>query len=300
MYLLTSSPTAWTVAMLVLGLLVGSFLNVVIHRLPIMMEREWKTQAQEILGSSLYEPPRAEPIEQQPYNLVVPRSACPKCGARITALQNIPVISYLFLRGACARCKTRISIRYPLIELFTGALSAAVAWKFGFTWYCGAALVLTWALVALSAIDIDHQLLPDDITLPLMWIGLLLSLAATLPEFGLPVDPGSSIPGAVFGYLSLWSVYKLFKLLTGKEGMGYGDFKLLAALGAWLGWQMLPLIILLSAFVGAVVGLSLIVLRGRDRNIPIPFGPYLAAAGWVALMWGDRAVSAYATVTGLK
>ncbi|MFC4309481.1 prepilin peptidase [Steroidobacter flavus] len=300
MYLLTSSPTAWTVSMLVLGLLVGSFLNVVIHRLPIMMEREWKTQAQEILGPNLYDPPRAAPVEQQPYNLVVPRSACPKCGAPITALQNIPVISYLFLRGACARCKTRISIRYPLIELFTGVVSAAVAWKFGFTWYCGAALLLTWALVALSAIDIDHQLLPDDITLPLLWLGLLLSLAPTLPEFGLPVDARSSILGAVFGYLSLWSIYKLFKLLTGKEGMGYGDFKLLAALGAWLGWQMLLLIILLSAFVGAAVGIALIVLRGRDRNIPIPFGPYLAAAGWIALMWGDRLVSYYVTTTGLK
>jgi len=300
MYLLASSPSAWTVSMLVLGLLVGSFLNVVIHRLPIMMEREWKAQAQEILGPSPYDPPRAEPVEQKPYNLVVPRSACPKCGAPITALQNIPVISYLFLRGACARCKTKISIRYPLIELFTGVVSAAVAWKFGFTWYCGAALLLTWALVALSAIDIDHQLLPDDITLPLMWLGLLLSLAATLPQFGLPVDTRSSILGAVFGYLSLWSIYKLFKLLTGKEGMGYGDFKLLAALGAWLGWQKLLLIVLLSAFVGAAVGIALIVLRGRDRNIPIPFGPYLAAAGWIALMWGDRLVGLYVTTTGLK
>ncbi len=300
LYLLTSSPTAWTVSMLVLGLLVGSFLNVVIHRLPIMMEREWQSQAREILGQDVYDPPRAEPVAQEPYNLVVPRSACPKCGAQITALQNIPVISYLFLRGACANCKTKISIRYPLIELFTGVLSAAVAWKFGFTWYCGAALVLTWALVALSAIDIDHQLLPDDITLPLLWLGLLLSLAPTLPQFGLPADPRSSIVGAVLGYLSLWSVYKLFKLLTGKEGMGYGDFKLLAALGAWLGWQMLLLIILLSAFAGAVVGITLVVLRGRDRNIPIPFGPYLAAAGWVALMWGDRLTGVYLSATGLN
>lgn len=300
LYLLTASPTAWIVSMLVLGLLVGSFLNVVIHRLPIMMERQWQAQAQEILGANAYDPPRASPVEHEPYNLIVPRSACPKCGAMITALQNIPVVSYVFLRGACAACGAKISIRYPSIELFTGLLSAAVAWKFGVTWYCGAALVLTWALVALSAIDIDHQLLPDDITLPLLWMGLLLSLAPALPAFGLPVDPRSSILGAVFGYLSLWSVYKLFKRLTGKEGMGYGDFKLLAALGAWLGWQMLLLIVLISAFVGAVVGISLIAFRGRDRNVPIPFGPYLAAAGWIALMWGDRLVGAYTQTVGLR
>ena len=299
LYLLTESSTAWIVLMLVLGLLVGSFLNVVIHRLPIMMEREWQAQAREILGTNAYDPPRAEPVESKPYNLVVPRSACPKCGVPITALQNIPVISYLFLRGACANCGTKISVRYPLIELFTGVLSAAVAWKFGVTWYCGAALVLTWALVALSAIDIDHQLLPDDITLPLLWIGLLLSLAPTITELGLPVDPRSSILGAIFGYVSLWSVYKLFKWLTGKEGMGYGDFKLLAALGAWLGWQMLLLIILISAFVGAAVGISLIAFRGRDRNIPIPFGPYLAAAGWIALMWGDELIGSYLRVSGI-
>lgn len=293
LYLLTSSPATWTAAMLVLGLLVGSFLNVVIHRLPIMMEREWQAQAREILGADPYDPPRDAPVEPKPYNLIVPRSACPKCGASITALQNVPVISYLFLRGACANCGAKISIRYPLVELFTGVLSAAVAWKFGPTWYCGAALVLTWALVAASAIDIDHQLLPDDITLPLLWIGLLLSLAPTVPELRLPVDPSSSILGAALGYLSLWSVYKLFKWLTGKEGMGYGDFKLLAALGAWLGWQMLLLIVLISAFVGATVGIALIVLRGRDRNVPIPFGPYLAAAGWIALLWGDPLVDTY-------
>ena len=300
LFMLTTSSTAWIVAMLVLGLLVGSFLNVVIHRLPIMMEREWKAQAEEIVGANAYDPPRDVPKVHETYNLVVPRSACPKCGAMITALQNIPVISYLWLGGACANCGNKISIRYPLIELFTGLLSAAVAWKFGATWYCGAALLLTWALVALSAIDIDVQLLPDDITLPLMWIGLLLSLAATLPEFGLPVDPRSSIIGAVAGYLSLWSVYKLFKWLTGKEGMGYGDFKLLAALGAWFGWQMLLVIILLSAFAGAVIGVALIVLRGRDRNVPIPFGPYLAGAGWIALMWGDRLVGFYLQSSGLQ
>jgi leader peptidase (prepilin peptidase)/N-methyltransferase len=292
-------PAGWIAFILVIGLLIGSFLNVVIHRLPIMMERDWKAQAEEILGASPYEPPRSENTPAAPYNLVVPRSACPKCGAMITALQNIPVISYVFLRGACANCGAKISIRYPLIELLTGVLSAAVAWKFGATWYCAAALVLTWALVALSAIDFDTQLLPDDITLPLIWIGLLLSLAPTTPSFGLPVDSSDSIIGAAAGYLSLWIIYKLFKWLTGKEGMGYGDFKLFAALGAWLGWQMLLVIILISAFTGAVVGISLIAFRGRDRDIPIPFGPYLAAAGWIALMWGDRLIDSYLRASGL-
>jgi leader peptidase (prepilin peptidase) / N-methyltransferase len=298
--MLTASPAAWIAFILVIGLLVGSFLNVVIHRLPIMMEREWKAQAEDILGTRAYEPPRLEETANAPYNLVVPRSACPKCGAMITALQNIPVISYVFLRGACANCGAKISIRYPLIELLTGVLSAAVAWKFGVTWYCGAALVLTWALVALSAIDFDHQLLPDDITLPLLWIGLLLSLAPTIPAFGLPVDTTDSVIGATAGYVSLWSVYKLFKWLTGKEGMGYGDFKLLAVLGAWLGWQMLPVVILISAFAGAIVGIALVTFRGRDRDIPIPFGPYLAAAGWIALMWGDRLIDSYLHVSGIR
>jgi leader peptidase (prepilin peptidase) / N-methyltransferase len=298
--MLAASPGAWIAFVLVIGLLVGSFLNVVIHRLPIMMEREWKTQAEEIVGASAYEPPRFENTTSAPYNLVVPRSACPKCGAMITAWQNIPVVSYLFLRGACANCGAKISIRYPLIELLTGVLSAVVAWKFGVTWYCAAALVLTWALIALSAIDFDHQLLPDDITLPLLWIGLLLSLAATIPSFGLPVDSGDSILGAAAGYVSLWSVYKLFKWLTGKEGMGYGDFKLLAALGAWLGWQMLLVVILLSAFAGAIVGISLVAFRGRDRDIPIPFGPYLAVAGWIALIWGDWLLGSYLRLAGLS
>jgi leader peptidase (prepilin peptidase)/N-methyltransferase len=263
-----------------------------------MMEREWRDQAADILGARSYEPPRFGNTGTTTYNLAVPRSACPKCGAMITALQNIPVISYLVLRGACANCRAKISVRYPLIELFTGVLSAAVAWKFGFTWYCAAALLFTWALVALSVIDFDHQLLPDDITLPLLWLGLLLSLAPT-PSLELPVDSRSSILGAVAGYVSLWSVYKLFKWITGKEGMGYGDFKLLAALGAWLGWQMLLLIILLSAFTGAIVGIALVAFRGRDRNIPIPFGPYLAAAGWIALMWGDRIIASYLDISGL-
>jgi leader peptidase (prepilin peptidase)/N-methyltransferase len=230
----------------------------------------------------------------------VPRSACPKCGAPVTAVQNVPVVSYLLLKGRCASCGVKISARYPLVELGTAIFSALVAWKFGFVWYTAAALLLTWTLVALTAIDIDHQLLPDSMTLPLVWLGLLLSLAATLPAIGLPVDPRSSIIGAVAGYLSLWGVYHAFRLLTGKEGMGYGDFKLFAALGAWLGWQMLLPIILMAAFTGAVIGILMIALRGRDRNVPIPFGPYLAAAGWVALMWGDEIMSSYLYFAGVS
>jgi leader peptidase (prepilin peptidase) / N-methyltransferase len=266
-----------------------------------MLEREWRAQAEEILRGPQEEMVGLKPDQKNGrYNLVVPRSACPKCGARITASQNIPVVSYLMLKGKCASCGVRISPRYPLIELATAILSALVAWKFGFVWYTAAALGLTWMLIALSAIDIDTQLLPDNMTLPLVWIGLLLSLAATVPAIGLPVDPRSSIIGAVAGYLSLWSVYHAFRLLTGKEGMGYGDFKLFAALGAWLGWQMLLPIILLSAFSGAVIGILMIALRGRDRNIPIPFGPYLAAAGWIALLWGDELVSSYFRFTGVS
>lgn len=294
---LVASPFGWVALVFIFSLLVGSFLNVVIHRVPIMLDREWKAQAEEIL-SRVETRPTADHAHT-PYNLFVPRSACPKCGTMITATQNIPVISYLLLKGKCAKCGTRISARYPIVELSTAILSALVAWKFGFTWYTGAALLLTWFLVALSVIDFDTQLLPDNMTLPLMWIGLLLSLVGTIPQIGLPVDTRSSIIGAVAGYLSLWSVYHLFKLITGKEGMGYGDFKLFAAFGAWLGWQMLPLIILLSAFTGAVVGIALIVVRGRDRNIPIPFGPYLAAAGWIALMWGDELVGSYLRVSGI-
>jgi leader peptidase (prepilin peptidase)/N-methyltransferase len=262
-----------------------------------MLEREWRAQAEQALSDLQ---PNLPGDPQPKYNLVVPRSACPKCGAKITALQNVPVISYLMLGGQCASCGARISARYPLVELGTAILSALVAWKFGFVWYAAAALLLTWMLVALTGIDIDHQLLPDSMTLPLVWLGLLLSLAAPVPGIGLPVDPRSSIIGAAAGYLSLWSVYHVFRLLTGKEGMGYGDFKLLAALGAWFGWQMLLPIILLAAFTGAVIGVLMIVLRGRDRNIPIPFGPYLAAAGWIALMWGDEIVTSYLHFAGVS
>jgi leader peptidase (prepilin peptidase)/N-methyltransferase len=282
----------------VIGLLVGSFLNVVIHRVPIMLERDWKAQAEQMLRPA-DAAADAAPAPTAPYNLFVPRSACPKCGAKITAAQNVPVISWLLLKGKCARCGAKISVRYPVVELSTAILSALVAWKFGVTWYTGAALLLTWALIALSVIDFDTQLLPDNITLPLIWAGLLVSLGPAVAELGVPVDPRASIIGGAAGYLSLWGVFHLFKLATGKEGMGYGDFKLFAALGAWLGWKMLPLIIILSAFTGAVVGVLLIVVRGRDRNIPIPFGPYLAAAGWIALMWGDELVSSYLRASGL-
>jgi leader peptidase (prepilin peptidase)/N-methyltransferase len=309
--LFAAVPAAWIGLVFVFSLLVGSFLNVVIHRTPIMLEREWREQAEQILSEGrTADGGRSEPEKQKDaltgnhtppakYNLFAPRSACPSCGTMITASQNIPVLSYLFLKGKCAKCGARISARYPIVELITAVFSAAVAWKFGFTWYTGAALLLTWTLIALTFIDFDTQLLPDNMTLPLMWLGLLLSLAATIPAIGLPVDTRSAIVGAAAGYLSLWSVYHIFKMITGKEGMGYGDFKLFAALGAWMGWQMLPLIILLSAFTGAVVGITLIVARGRDKNIPIPFGPYLAAAGWIALMWGDKLVSSYLRVSGI-
>ncbi len=285
--LYTSEP-AWLIgSVFLLSLLIGSFLNVVIHRLPIMMERDWREQAQQVLAS--------EPADQNPqpaarYNLLMPRSACPHCGTQITAAQNIPVISWLLLKGKCAACQAPISVRYPLTELVTALLSAVVAWHFGFTAHMAAALVATWLLIALCMIDYDHQLLPDDITLPMMWLGLFLSL---FDGRVLSVTPEGAIIGALSGYLILWLVFHAFKALTGKEGMGYGDFKLLAALGAWLGWQMLPLIILLSACVGALVGIGLIVLRGRDRSIPIPFGPYLATAGWIAMLWGEQITAAY-------
>ena len=289
---LNETPWAFTLLAALLGLLVGSFLNVVVYRLPIMMERTWRAQCQELLGSA--EPPLSSAAtHEEPFNLIVPRSRCPHCGHAISAVENIPVISYLWLRGRCAGCGKPISARYPLVELSTALLSAITAWHFGFGWAAGTALVLTWALIALTLIDFDQQLLPDDITLPLLWIGLLLSLD------GLFTDSTSSIIGAVAGYLSLWSVYILFKWATGKEGMGYGDFKLLAMLGAWLGWQALPVIIILSSVVGAVVGITLILFRGRDRNIPIPFGPYLATAGWLTLLWGHDITHRYFTLLGM-
>ncbi len=277
--LLQSSPFWLVLIVSVLGLLVGSFLNVVIYRLPIMMERDWKAQCEELNNQT------SEPIA--PFTLSVPRSRCPHCNHVITAIENVPVISYLFLGGKCKQCKATISKRYPLIEALTGLLSGIVAWHFGFEWACLGALLLTWSLIALTFIDIDHQLLPDSITLPLLWLGIAFNL------FNVYTDLSSSVIGAMAGYLSLWLVFHGFKLVTGKEGMGYGDFKLLAALGAWFGWLILPSIILLSSFVGAIVGVLLIIFRQHKRNIPIPFGPYLAAAGWIALVWGDAITYAY-------
>jgi len=256
-----------------------------------MMERAWRTQCQELLNSSATHPPAGK--KEESFNLVTPRSRCPHCGHAISALENVPVISYLWLRGRCAGCGKPISPRYPLVELTTALLSGITAWHFGFGWAAGAALALTWALIALTVIDFDHQLLPDDITLPFLWLGLVLSL------FGLFTDSASGIVGAAAGYLSLWSIYVLFKWATGKEGMGYGDFKLLAMLGAWMGWQALPVIIVLSSVVGAAVGITLILFRGRDKNIPIPFGPYLAAAGWLNLLWGHDITHRYFTLLGL-
>lgn len=257
----------------VFGLAIGSFLNVVIHRLPRMMENEWKAQCAELAGS--------EPADRPRYNLLVPRSHCPHCNTPLRVADNIPLVSWLVLRGRCGHCGTKISARYPIVEALTAALSAAVAYKFGFTTTTLLALVLTWTLVALTFIDADTTLLPDDLTLPLLWLGLAANLVGTF------VPLGDAVVGAIAGYLILWSIYWLFKLTTGKEGMGYGDFKLLAALGAWLGWKALLPIVLLSSLVGAVVGIVLIVLARRGREIPIPFGPYLAAAGFIVLLAGD-------------
>lgn len=276
------------------GLLIGSFLNVVIYRVPIMLEREWTDAAWQLLWGGM---PKAPGGARPKFDLVVPRSACPSCGTQITALQNIPILSWLALRGACAACGAGIPARYPAIEALTGILTAVVAWRFGFTLDCAGALVLTWALIALAVIDLDTQLLPDGITLPLLWLGLVFSLLNPLsPAFA---DPQSAVIGAVAGYLFLWSIYQGFKLVTGKEGMGYGDFKLLAALGAWLGWQMLFPIVIVSAGVGLVAAAAMVIFLRHDRRIPIPFGPYLAIAGFVTMMWGDRLLDAYLGLSGL-
>ncbi len=285
---LAANPPLLLAFTALLGLVVGSFLNVVIHRLPKMMEHEWRRQCAEMLDDG------PQPDPHQAYNLVVPRSRCPSCDHRITALENVPVLSYLALRGRCSECGWRIPLRYPTIELLTGLLSVIVVWRFGLSIQAGGALLLTWALIALSFIDFDTQLLPDSITLPLLWLGLAFNLA------DIYTTTQASVIGAIAGYLTLWSVFHLFRLLTGKEGMGYGDFKLLALFGAWLGWSALPLIVLLSSLVGAAIGIAMIALRGHDKNIPIPFGPYLAIAGWIALMWGNQLIDAYLGVSGLN
>jgi leader peptidase (prepilin peptidase)/N-methyltransferase len=295
----SSSPALFAGSVFLLGLIIGSFLNVVIYRLPIILEREWRSQASEVLAAGTEPPAPAAPLER--FTLSTPRSACPNCKAPITALQNIPVISWLLLRGRCASCSTKISARYPFVELTTGVLSAWVAWHFGFGVSAACALLVTWALIALTGIDIDHQLLPDNITLPLMWAGLLAAVViGPVSGAALPVSPKDALIGAAAGYLSLWLVFHTFKLVTGKEGMGYGDFKLFAALGAWLGWKVLPMVIVLSAATGALLGILMIALQGRDRRAPMPFGPYLAAAGWLAMMYGDSLLNGYLRISGLK
>jgi leader peptidase (prepilin peptidase) / N-methyltransferase len=283
-----ASPLWYCVLVFIFSLCVGSFLNVVIYRLPKMMEQSWQLEYQEY-----FEPEKEQPI-QPVFNLAVPRSRCPQCQHQLTALDNIPLLSWLALKGRCRYCQATISKRYPLVELFTAILSVAVAWQTGATAIGALYLVVTWMLVALTFIDIDKMLLPDQLTLPLLW----LALVAAAVGFS-TVDATTAITGAAFGYLSLWSVYWAFKLLTGKEGMGFGDFKLLAIFGALLGWQQLPLIILLSSLVGAVIGTLLLSMQGKDKNNAIPFGPYIAAAGFIAMLWGEQITAAYLATISL-
>jgi leader peptidase (prepilin peptidase)/N-methyltransferase len=278
--LLQSSPAVLIATCVLLGLCTGSFLNVVIHRMPRMMENRWRAECAELNGQDT-------PAAPEAYNLVAPRSSCPACGHRITAFENVPILSYLALRGKCSACRAAISPRYPMVEALTGLLSGYAAWRLGFTFATVGALVFIWATIALAFIDLDTFYLPDDITLPLLWAGLLFNLAGGF------TDLASAVIGAAAGYLVLWLVYWTFKLATGKEGMGFGDFKLLSAIGAWLGWKVLPLVVVLSSFVGAVVGVGLIVLARRGRNVPIPFGPYLAIAGLIALFHGEALTRRY-------
>lgn len=276
------NPAVFALAVGFIGLIIGSFLNVVIHRLPKMMEQDWRAQCVELLGQQ-----GDASGTQGHYTLAYPRSHCPQCGHALSWYENIPLLSYLRQAGKCTACHAPISLRYPMVELTSGLLAAAVAWHYGWGWQLVGAVFLTWALLTLSFIDIEYQLLPDSITLPFLWLGLALNLG------GLYTDLESSVVGAMAGYLALWTVYKLFKAVTGKEGMGYGDFKLLAMLGAWMGWQSLPIIIIFSSFVGAVTGIGLTIFKGRDKNQPIPFGPYLACAGWITLLWGNDITNAY-------
>jgi len=278
---LQTHPVALIATLFLLGLIIGSFLNVVIYRLPIMMEHDWRVQCCELLNIP-------NKVDNQLLGLIKPRSHCPHCKHLIRAWENIPVFSYLVLKGKCSACNKPISPRYPFIELLTGILTAIIAWRFGYGMQTLFAIFLTWALICLSMIDIERQLLPDDITLPFLWLGLACNLF-----FGLFTNIYSSLLGAMLGYGTLWFVFKFFKLITGKEGMGYGDFKLLALFGAWLGWEMLPFIVLASSVAGAIVGVSLIVFHSRDKNLPIPFGPYIAVAGWIALVWGDVIMHSY-------
>lgn len=289
-FFLETHPIFFLSFIFVLGLTVGSFLNVVIYRYPIMLKSRWKQECHEFLAEE--QNPDTIPDDsnssKKPFNLSHPPSTCPHCGHQITAIENIPVLSWLILQAKCSNCKEGISARYPMVELFTAVISITIAWYFGVTLTTLAFLGLCWTLIALSFIDFDTQLLPDDMTNPLLWAGLLSSLVGISH-----VSLADAVVGAIVGYLSLWSVFHIFRILTGKEGMGYGDFKLFAALGAWMGWQMLPLVLFLSAMVGAAIGLGLIIIKGRDKNIPIPFGPYLAAAGFFALIWGQQITELY-------
>ncbi|MEK7303294.1 MAG: A24 family peptidase [Pseudomonadota bacterium] len=277
--ILQDTPSFFISFITIIGLMVGSFLNVVIYRLPEMMKRNWLQQCAELHGKA---------IETLPtFNLITPRSACPHCGHKITALENIPIISYLALRGRCSQCQARISPRYPIVEAVTALMSGFVAWHFGYSLITIAVLIFVWSLIALAVIDLNTQLLPDDITLPLLWLGVLVNMNDGF------TDLHSAIIGVMAGYLSLWSIYWCFKLITGKEGMGYGDFKLLAAIGAWLGWSMLPIVILFSSLVGAIAGVGLIFAAKLKKNIPIPFGPYLVGGALIALFWGEKLNRAY-------
>lgn len=284
---LASAPLAAALCALILGLLVGSFLNVVVYRLPVMLRRDWQAEAREVLELPV-EPAGA------PFNLARPASRCPHCQRAVQPWENVPVLSYLLLRGRCKGCQATIGLRYPLVELTSGLLSAWVIWHLGVTWQGGAFLLLTWGLLAASLIDADHQLLPDVIVLPLLWLGLIAN------QFGLFTNLSDAVWGAAAGYLSLWLVFQLFRLVTGKEGMGYGDFKLLALLGAWGGWQILPLTILLSSLVGAILGIITLRLRRAETSTPLPFGPYLAVAGWIALLWGDQITGLYLNFAGFR
>jgi len=293
---LETNLTVLVTICLIFGLLVGSFLNVVIFRYPIMLFREWEDMAKDILkerGFKLSAPKESFDKQPEKFNLVVPRSACPKCGHKITSLENIPLISYLFLKGKCRDCKNPISIRYPFVELLTGICFALTANHFGFGWPLGAALLITGYFVAMSFIDIDHQILPDTMTLPLVWLALLCSFQSLF----IPLQ--DAVIGALVGYLVLWSIYWLFKLVTGKEGMGYGDFKLLAVIGALVGWQQVGLVVILSAGVGAIIGGLLLAIQGKGKETKIPFGPYLAVAGWITLLWGDVIIDKYMQFSGL-
>jgi len=283
--LFEQQPLIYLASLFILGSVVGSFLNVVIYRLPVMMQREWRQDCLEFLD-------HAVEAEAEKFNLSTPRSRCGNCGHQISALENIPIISYLVLGGKCSSCKTRISAQYPLVEFFTALVSVIVGWHFGVSLQALAALLLSWCLIAASGIDIGHKLLPDNITLPLLWLGMLLAL------FEVFIDLETSVIGAMAGYLSLWSIFVLFKVVTGKEGMGHGDFKLLAMLGAWLGWKPLFVVILTSSMVGAVVGITMILLKMTERGTQIPFGPYLAAAGWMTLLWGDELMQFYFSLIG--